>query len=127
MKCRSCGSERLEKRGSRRCYATLIDGDVDGWEEGDDIEWDVDSRYREIIYCEDCDTEQVLDTGTVPGAIITALVEPDYSTGPHADAAALDAITETMSGTEWSPDTLEDVAERVRESGRLIADYEGGS
>lgn len=38
------------------------------------------------------------------------------------DGAALDTIAFIMSGTEWSPDTLEAIAELVIASGRSIAE-----
>lgn len=39
-----------------------------------------------------------------------------------ADVAALDRIAAVMSGEEWSPDTLDAIAEAVRSTGRHIRD-----
>ena len=39
----------------------------------------------------------------------------------NVDKTAVDAITELMSGKEWSPDTLESIAAIVRMTGREIA------
>jgi hypothetical protein len=80
MGCISCGSDReFEKRGDRRCYAavTLDDPEIDGWDEGDEIEWDTDHAGREVIYCVECDAEQVIGAGG-------QLVAPQYGQGVTA-------------------------------------------
>lgn len=38
------------------------------------------------------------------------------------DTTALNAITNALSGTEWSADTLDAIADVVRATGRTIAD-----
>jgi hypothetical protein len=38
------------------------------------------------------------------------------------DSNALDAIAALMSGTEWEASTLDDIAEIVRSTGRVIDD-----
>lgn len=38
------------------------------------------------------------------------------------DSEVLDAIATVMSGREWSPDTLDTIADCVRLSGRIVAD-----
>lgn len=38
------------------------------------------------------------------------------------DGTALDTITFIMSGKEWSADTLDRIAEIIRETGRVIAE-----
>ena len=40
------------------------------------------------------------------------------------DTKAMDEITKIMSGQEWSPDTLDYIAEVVRETGREIKETE---
>ena len=40
------------------------------------------------------------------------------------DTQAMDSIAALMSGNEWSPDTLERIADIVRATGREIADSE---
>ena len=58
LQCPSCGSTELEKRASRRVYAPLDEnGEIDGWSEGDDFDWDVDDNGNDIIYCVNCDNE----------------------------------------------------------------------
>jgi|GEM_PF-6762732 len=42
----------------------------------------------------------------------------------HANAEALDLITNLMDRKEWSPDTLDAIAEVVRTTGREIRDSE---
>ena len=42
------------------------------------------------------------------------------------DTAALNAITTLLSGSEWNPNTLNEVAEIIRETGRVIDDTEEG-
>lgn len=42
----------------------------------------------------------------------------------HPDTTALDAIAAIMSGTEWSADTLDAIAEVLKEAGRPIAEPE---
>lgn len=42
------------------------------------------------------------------------------------DSAALNIITDILSGTEWSPDTLERIAEIVKETGRVINEPNSG-
>ena len=39
----------------------------------------------------------------------------------HTDTTALDAIAAIMSGTEWSADTLDAIAEVLKEAGRPLA------
>jgi hypothetical protein len=46
--------------------------------------------------------------------------EPERS--PLADAQALDLIASLLSGESWSADHLEQVADLVRASGRIVAD-----
>ena len=60
----------------------------------------------------------------IPEAIENARenLERINATVGNADAKALDAITAEMSGREWSPDTLEAIAEIVRGTGRVIED-----
>ncbi len=41
------------------------------------------------------------------------------------DAAILDLIAQEMDGREWSPDTLDEIAELVRATGRQVRDSEG--
>lgn len=41
---------------------------------------------------------------------------------PMTDTEAMDEIKEIMSGNEWSPDTLDSIAELVKETGREIED-----
>lgn len=41
------------------------------------------------------------------------------------DTEALDAIAVLMSGAQWTPDTLQTVADIVRLSGRLIEEPTG--
>lgn len=38
------------------------------------------------------------------------------------DTDALDAIARLLSGQEWSPDTLDGIADIVRATGRTVAD-----
>ncbi|TAN03085.1 MAG: hypothetical protein EPN36_13885 [Rhodanobacteraceae bacterium] len=40
----------------------------------------------------------------------------------RSDESAMDEITKLMSGTDWSPDTLDEIAGIVRETGREITD-----
>jgi hypothetical protein len=41
------------------------------------------------------------------------------------DSRAMDLIARLMSGNEWSPDTLDQIADIVRSTGREIAEVEG--
>lgn len=61
------------------------------------------------------------------GDIWTTILQDDEPAGAATDAVALDAITDAMSGQSWDADTLELIAERVRSTGRVIADIEGGA
>lgn len=38
------------------------------------------------------------------------------------DNEALDHIARLMSGSDWTPDTLDGIADAVRSTGRVIAD-----
>jgi hypothetical protein len=40
----------------------------------------------------------------------------------HTDTTALDAIAVIMSGTEWSADTLDAIAEVLHDAGRPLAE-----
>lgn len=40
----------------------------------------------------------------------------------RSDESAMDEITKLMSATDWSPDTLDEIAGIVRETGREILD-----
>ena len=40
----------------------------------------------------------------------------------RADSKALDLIQNSMDGREWDPDTLDDIAEIVRNTGRPIGE-----
>lgn len=61
MECLTCKRDEFEKRGQRRVYGILDEVyEVDGWDEGDEIEWDLDDKGREVIYCRRCDSEMVL-------------------------------------------------------------------
>lgn len=44
----------------------------------------------------------------------------------HTNAEALDLITNLMSCSDWSPDTLDAIAEIVRSTGRQIGDTRAG-
>lgn len=56
--CPACGSINLEMRGQQRVYAPLDeDGEIDTWDRGDGIDWDVDDNGQDLIFCLDCDTE----------------------------------------------------------------------
>lgn len=41
-----------------------------------------------------------------------------------SDKAAMDGITEVMSGEEWNADSLDAIADIVGRTGREISDYE---
>jgi len=49
--------------------------------------------------------------------------EIDEDDNSAADSEALDDLQELMSGKEWDSDTLGEVAEIIRGSGRIIRDY----
>jgi hypothetical protein len=40
----------------------------------------------------------------------------------RSDESAMDEIAKLMSATDWSPDTLDEIASIVRETGREILD-----
>lgn len=43
-----------------------------------------------------------------------------------ADERAMDLIQGKLSGVEWSPDTLDEIADIVRATGRFVNDMEDG-
>lgn len=55
-------------------------------------------------------------------AVADQKINPSATTDSLLDKAALDAIQATMSGEDWSPDTLDAIADIVRLSGRTIDD-----
>lgn len=44
----------------------------------------------------------------------------DTTTPTLSDSAALDALAQLLSADEWSPDTLDQVADIVRDTGRTV-------
>jgi hypothetical protein len=59
--------------------------------------------------------------GALDGWLSKAGFLPEAWAKVNVDKTAVDAITELMSGKEWSPDTLESIADIVRMTGREIA------
>ena len=50
------------------------------------------------------------------------VVEAPATQRTAADSAAMTAIAELMDGEQWSPDTLEVIAQVIRATGRTIAE-----